>query len=90
MPTTIMSTPDVRVIQFICRFMRPKKSRNRSTATAASRNGTARPSEYAEQQQTPRDTSACVAAYVRMLPRIGPMHGVQPAPNAIPTSSVPR
>ena len=34
--------------------------------------------------------SAELAAYVRMEPRIGPMHGVHPAPNAIPTSNVPR
>ena len=57
---------------------------NRSIATAASTNGNASPIEYAPSSITPRDTSASDAAYVRMAPRIGPMHGVHPAPNATP------
>ncbi len=43
----------------------------------------------AEQRARRATPPPCVAAYVRMLPRIGPMHGVHPAPNAIPTNNCP-
>src|SRR5204862_266206 len=61
----------------------------RSTATAAITKGIARPKEYAPSSTRPCCSSACVAVYVRIPPRIGPMHGLQPAPNATPTPNAP-
>src|ERR1043166_4301806 len=61
---------------------------NCSMATAARTNGTASPSEYALKRTRPRDRSASVAVYVRMPPRIGPMHGLHPAPNAMKARTI--
>ena len=38
----------------------------------------------------PCATLPWVPAYVRMAPKIGPIHGVHPAPNATPTKMLPK
>ncbi len=46
--------------------------------------GTLSPAEYAPRRRIPADADSLSAAAVRMTPRIGPMHGVQPNPKASP------
>ncbi len=49
------------------------------------RNGIPRPNEYAKRRLYA--VPGCVAARVKVLPKIGPTHGVQPAANAIPNTN---
>ena len=62
--------------------------RNLSIATAEIKNGIANPAEYIPSKAAPVITDELVAAIVRIPARIGPIHGVQPAPKAIPTISL--
>ena len=58
---------------------------NPSVKAAASTNGTPSPSEYVDSNTTPLATVADVALTVRIAPRMGPMQGVHPKPNANPS-----
>jgi hypothetical protein len=53
------------------------------------RNGIARPAEYAAESTSPLRQPPLVAANPMMPPRIGPIHGVQPAANARPSVNEP-
>ena len=64
------------------RAARRGRARARST-----RNGRPSPIEYAASSVPPAHTRCCVAAMPRIEPRIGPMHGDQPKPNAAPATS---
>src|SRR5690348_7019283 len=88
-PRTIKRTPATRSTHTIYGRNRWNQTRNRSNATAATRNGTARPRAYAVRRPAPWARLACAAAIVRIAPRIGPMQGVQAAPNATPTTADP-
>ena len=61
----------------------------RSIANADMINGIASPAEYAMRRDVPAPQLELVAAIVRIPARIGPMQGVHPAPNAIPTNNEP-
>jgi len=52
--------------------------------TAISKNGIASPSEKTDNKRPPWKTVARCAANVRILPRIGPTHGVHPKANVVP------
>ena len=53
-------------------------------------NGTPRPAEYTASSCTPSPTVSCAAATDRMALRMGPMHGVHPKANAMPTRIAPK
>ncbi len=78
-----MRIPPIFMILRLClriQFIFPMKNDN-------TKNGTAKPSAYADIYMTP--DPGFVAASPNTIPRIGPVHGVQPAANAIPTNIVP-
>ncbi len=72
------------------RLKRSKNGTNRWIASELTKNGTASPSEYAASIRIPVDAVCETEANVRMDPRIGPIQGVQPAANVMPTSTAPR
>ena len=49
--------------------------------------GIANPKEYELKSKTPWLTVFSIAAKVKIDPKIGPIHGVQPNPKAAPTSN---
>ena len=57
----------------------------RSRANVDSMNGIDSPAEYTERSSMPITKDDVVAASVKILASIGPIHGVQPAPKPIPT-----
>ena len=81
--------PLPRSIQPIQRFILLKNVMKRSIANADMINGIASPAEYAMRRDVPAPQLELVAAIVRIPARIGPMQGVHPAPNAIPTNNEP-
>jgi len=81
--------PLPRSIQPIQRFILLKNVMKRSIANADMINGIARPAEYAIRRDVPAPQLELVAAIVRIPARIGPIQGVHPAPNAIPTNKEP-
>ena len=84
MPMIIIMMPDV-----ICNgcprrrkvFIRRKKY---AVNVAAMRNGTAMPSEYTANKETPPPIVVDAALKVSTAPNTGPIQGVQPKPNARP------
>jgi hypothetical protein len=62
---------------------------NFSTAIVEIIKGTANPAEYTAKSVTPVVSEALDAAMARILARIGPIHGVQPAPKPIPITNEP-
>ncbi len=52
--------------------------------------GRAMPAEYVASNSTPLRIVSWLPATMRILPSIGPMHGLQPAPKAIPIKNVPK
>jgi len=50
-------------------------------------NGNPRPNDHARSRVAPMGRVADEAAIVRMEPRIGPMHGVQPMAKAEPVTT---
>lgn len=77
-------------IALICFFIPLKKPKNLFMAIAESMNGIPRPREYALSNAIPFPIVSEVLAYKRMEASIGPMQGVQPAANTIPTNIEPR
>ena len=51
------------------------------------RNGSPSPSEYAASSVAPAHKRCSFAAMPRIDPRIGPMHGDHPKPNAAPATT---
>src|SRR3990167_9562051 len=67
---------------------RPPGLRRRTRApvkNADARNGRPSPNAYAESRVMPLAVFEEIALSVRITPSTGPMHGVQPAPNARPS-----
>ena len=89
MPTIINRAALVRLIQGIHLRICLNDVMNFSTATVEIMNGTANPAEYTANSVTPVDSDALEAARARILANIGPIHGVQPAPNPIPITKEP-
>ena len=81
-PLAILIAPMCLRSRAACREKKPKKA-------PARRNGTPKPSEYTARREIPRAMVPEEPARKRMEARIGPTHGVQPAPNARPRSSEP-
>ena len=76
-------------IQPIQRLILLKNEMKRSIANADMINGIANPAEYAMRRDVPAPQLELVAAIVKIAANIGPIHGVQPAPKAIPTNKEP-
>ena len=85
----ISKIPLALSIQPIQRLILLKNEMKRSIANADMINGIANPAEYAMRRDVPAPQLELVAAMVKIAANIGPMHGVQPAPNAIPTNKEP-
>ncbi len=60
-----------------------------SIASADMMNGIASPQEYTTNSNIPSYNDVVTAATVKILANMGPIHGVQPAPNPIPISNEP-
>ena len=73
------------MIIFIYFAMAPKLLRNVLIAREVAINGIASPMEYMSRSMNPCHAEPVVLAIRRMDPRIGPMHGVHPAPKVRPT-----
>jgi hypothetical protein len=85
-PYTASSAADTSVIAFEWRLTHVIAGATRPNASPTTRNGSPRPSEYAIRRVAPRAVSPWVDATARIEPRIGPMHGVHPSPNAAPAT----
>ena len=59
-------------------------------ASVMTTNGTHSPSAYTKSSPAPTAALPCSAANARMVPKIGPTHGVQPNENAKPSTNAPR
>ena len=64
-----------------------EKNKNLSIKTPEIIKGIARPNEYNESNNILLLMFSSIAARVKIDPRMGPMHGVQPNPKATPTKS---
>ena len=64
-----------------------EKNKNLSIKTPEIIKGIARPNEYNESNNILLLMFSSIAARVKIDPRMGPMHGVQPNPKAAPTKS---
>ena len=85
----ISKIPLALSIQPIQRLILLKNEIKRSIANADMINGIANPAEYAMSSDVPAPQLELVAAIVKIAANIGPIHGVQPAPKAIPTNKEP-
>ena len=88
-PIPINKIPLPLSIQPIQRLILLKNEMKRSIANADMINGIASPAEYAIRREVPAPQLELVAAIVKIAAKIGPMQGVHPAPNAIPTNNEP-
>ena len=85
-PNTTSSTPEMRSSVGPIRRMRSANAGDDARPSAASRNGTPMPAAYATSNSVPCATSPVRAAIVSAAASSGPTHGLQPAPNATPTT----
>ena len=82
----INTTPDIFcmvIIDFLAFF---EKSKKFPIQYPASINGTPRPIEYISNRKIPWLREFSKEAKAKIEPRIGPMHGVQPKANPMPTT----
>jgi hypothetical protein len=88
-PTPIRSAALARLTQgsHLRNFLNTTK--NFSTAIVDKIKGIANPAEYTANRLIPVIRDELDAAMVNMLAKIGPMQGVQPAPNPIPIMNEP-
>jgi len=83
---TMTSVPPTAFTALMCSRTHASPRRTDPSPPATSRNGTPSPSEYASRRTAP-EARSLFRRMVRMSARYGPMHGVQPAPKAMPMSS---
>jgi len=85
-PINTRNIPEIKGINLIKALNLVNTKRNWFIKIAAIKNGTPRPNEYANKSIDARGKLSSVDAYISMLDKIGPTHGVQPKANAMPTN----
>ena len=86
MPNTARIAADTNVIAREWRLNQSMVRVSFPIARPTARNDTPSPSEYATSSTVERARFSPRAANPSTAPRIGPMHGVQPSPNAAPAT----
>ena len=86
MPNTARIAADTSVIAREWRLNQSSVRVSLPIASPTARNDTPSPSEYATSRMVERARLSPRAAKPSTLPRIGPMHGVHPRPNAAPAT----
>src|SRR5262249_47487630 len=88
-PSTTSSPPPTYVTMLACRRTTPRLRPIQRAPIATRTNGTPSPMQYAADRAAPRPAPAVDSANDWTAPSVGPMHGVQPSPNTIPSSGAP-
>ena len=86
MPSPTSTAPDILSIILPRRAIFTMRGEILSKAKATIRNGTASPREKTASNNAPAPTLPDAVAISKIEPRIGPIQGVHPTPNAIPSN----
>jgi hypothetical protein len=88
-PRTISSTPPMMLTARMWRRRNVTERVAHPNPRVSRMNGMPRPSEYARPRRAARPGSPRFHDTERIAARVGPMHGVQPMPSAMPSSGAP-